>query len=95
MVKMRALKTSGRTKKVQITLRSSNLAKNEHRFPAQPVDDEDQKDVGGDLDERREDKGDVDVAAQVDRVEAEPVDPQGRRYPVGEQDHRVGGRCSV
>ena len=73
----------------------SNLAKDEHRFPAQPVDDEDQKDVRGDLDERSEDEGDVDVAAQVDRVEAEPVGPHGRRYPVGEQDQRVGGHCSI
>ena len=67
-----------------MTLKSSHLAKDEDRFPAQPVDDEDQKDVRGDLDERSEDEGDVDVAAQVDRVEAEPVGPHCRRYPVGE-----------
>ena len=80
---------------IKMTFKSSYLAKDEDRFPAQPVDDEDQKDVRGDLDERSEDEGDVDVAAQVDRVEAEPVGPHGRRYPVGEQDQRVGGHCSI
>ena len=70
----------------------TNLAEDEDGLSAQPVDDEDQKDVGGDLDEGGEDEAHVDVAAQVDRVEAKAVGPHGRRDPVDEHDHRVG-RC--
>ena len=64
----------------------NNLAENEHGFPAQPVDDEDQEYVRGDLNESCEHKCNVDVTAQVDRVEAEPVGCHGCRYPVGKQD---------